>query len=192
SRPSSGHVYLKLKDAESQLNTVVYRGVALRLRFDLQDGMEVIAKGRLIVYVPRGEYQLQVEEIQPKGIGPLELAFRQLKEKLSVKGYFEPRRKKRLPCFPRRVALVTSPTGAAVRDMLEILNRRWPALEVWVCPVPVQGEGAAAKIAEAITTLNTLSGIDVLIVGRGGGGLEDLWPCNEGVVGDAIRAPRLP
>src|SRR5205807_1976223 len=161
SRPSSGHVYLKLKDAESQLNSVVYRGVALRLRFDLQDGMEVIAKGRLIVYVPRGEYQLQVEEIQPKGIGPLELAFRQLKEKLSIKGYFEPRRKKKLPHFPRRVVLVTSPTGAAVRDMLEILNRRWPALEVWVCPVPVQGDGAAAKIAEAITRLNTLPGIDV-------------------------------
>src|SRR5262245_46882832 len=132
SRPSSGHVYLKLKDAESQLNTVIYRGVALRLRYDLQDGMEVIAKGRLIIYVPRGEYQLQVEEIQPRGIGPLELAFRQLKEKLSVKGYFEPRRKKKLPRFPRRVVLVTSPTGSAVRDMLEILNRRWPALEVWV------------------------------------------------------------
>ncbi|MBI1918450.1 MAG: exodeoxyribonuclease VII large subunit [Planctomycetes bacterium] len=191
-RPSSGHLYLKLKDAESQLNTVIYRGVALRLRFDLQDGMEVIAKGRLIVYVPRGEYQLQVEEIQPKGIGPLELAFRQLKEKLSIKGYFEPRRKKTLPRFPSRVVLVTSPTGAAVRDMLEVLNRRWPALEVWVCPVPVQGDGAAAKIAEAITTLNTLSGIDVLIVGRGGGSLEDLWPFNEEVVADAIHASRIP
>src|SRR5207245_10245701 len=135
SRPSSGHLYLKLKDAESQLNTVIYRGVALRLRFDLQDGMEIIAKGRLIVYVPRGEYQLQIEEIQPKGIGPLELAFRQLKEKLSIRGYFDPRRKKKLPRFPRRVVLVTSPTGAAVRDMLEILNRRWPALEIWICPV---------------------------------------------------------
>jgi exodeoxyribonuclease VII large subunit len=191
-RPSSGHVYLKLKDADSQLNAVVYRGVALRLRFDLQDGMEVIARGRLIVYVPRGEYQLQVEEIQPKGIGPLELAFRQLKEKLSVRGYFDPRRKKRLPRFPRRVVLVTSPTGAAVRDMLEILNRRWPALEVWVCPVPVQGEGAGAKIAEAIARLNTLDGIDVMIVGRGGGSLEDLWPFNEEVVADAIYASRIP
>jgi exodeoxyribonuclease VII large subunit len=192
SRPSSGHVYLKLKDADSQLNAVVYRGVALRLRFDLQDGMDVIARGRLIVYVPRGEYQLQVEEIQPKGIGPLELAFRQLKEKLSVRGYFDPRRKKRLPRFPRRVVLVTSPTGAAVRDMLEILNRRWPALEVWVCPVPVQGEGAGAKIAEAIARLNTLDGIDVMIVGRGGGSLEDLWPFNEEVVADAIYASRIP
>src|SRR5260370_31094192 len=181
SRPSSGHVYLKLKDAESQLNTVVYRGVALRLRFDLQDGMEVIARGRLIVYVPRGEYQLQVEEIQPKGIGPLELAFRQLKEKLSVRGYFEKGRKKKLPRFPRRVVLVTSPTGAAVRDTLAVLNRRWPALEVWVCPVPVQGDGAAAKIAEAIARLNTLSAIDIMIGGRGVSRLDDLWPFNEEV-----------
>jgi len=154
--------------------------------------MEVIARGRLIVYTPRGEYQLQVEEIQPKGIGPLELAFRQLKEKLSVRGYFDPRRKKQLPRFPRRVVLVTSPTGAAVRDMLEILNRRWPALEVWVCPVPVQGDGAGARIAEAIARLNTLDGIDVMIVGRGGGSLEDLWPFNEEVVADAIYASRIP
>src|SRR5262245_54698196 len=185
-RPSSGHLYLKLKDAGSQINTVIYRGVALRLRFDLQDGMEVIARGRVTVYVPRGEYQLLVEELQPRGIGALELAFRQLKEKLSVRGYFEPVRKKPLPRFPARVVLVTSPTGAAVRDMLEILTRRWPALEIWVCPVPVQGEGAAAKIAEAIDRLNTLSGIDVMIVGRGGGSLEDLWPFNEEVVASAI------
>src|SRR5262245_2902984 len=109
-RPSSGHLYLKLKDSGSQLNTVIYRGVALRLRFDLQDGLEVIARGRLILYVPRGEYQLQVEEVQPRGIGALELAFRQLKQKLSIKGYFEPRRKKKLPRFPRRVVLVTSTT----------------------------------------------------------------------------------
>src|SRR5437763_8723079 len=184
-RPSSGHLYLKLKDAGSQLNTVVYRGVALRLRFDLQDGMEVIARGRVIVYVPRGEYQLQVEEIQPQGIGPLELAFRQLKEKLSARGYFEPRRKKKLPRFPRRAVLVTSPTGAAVRDMLEILMRRWPALEVWVRPVPVQGGGAGAKIAEAIDQLNRFDDIDVMIVGRGGGSLEELWPVNEEAVADA-------
>jgi exodeoxyribonuclease VII large subunit len=191
-RPQSGHVYCKLKDAESQLNTVLYRGVAMRLRFDLQDGMEVIARGRLIVFVPRGEYQLQVEEIQPRGIGPLELAFRQLKEKLSAKGYFLPARKKKLPRFPRRIALVTSPTGAAVRDMLEILMRRWPSVEVWVRPVPVQGEGAGVKIAEAIAELNALASIDVLIVGRGGGSLEDLWPFNEEVVADAIYRSRIP
>jgi exodeoxyribonuclease VII large subunit len=191
-RPSSGHLYLKLKDGESQLNTVVYRGVALRLRFDLADGMEVVARGRLIVYVPRGEYQLQVEEIEPRGIGPLELAFRQLKERLSGLGYFDPRRKKPLPRFPRRVARVTIPTGAAVRDMLEILQRRWPAVEVWVRPVPVQGEGAAEKIAEAVRELNRLGGVDVMIVGRGGGSLEDLWPFNEEAVARAIFESRVP
>ncbi len=191
-RPSSGHLYLKLKDSEACLSTVIYRGVSLRLKFDLRDGMEVIARGRLNVYVPHGEYQLSVEELQPKGIGPLELAFRQLKEKLSVRGYFNPKRKKRLPRFPRRVVLVTSPTGAAVRDMLEILGRRWPATEVWVCPVPVQGDGAGAKIAEAVSRLNRIREIDVLIVGRGGGSLEDLWAFNEECVADALFASRIP
>jgi exodeoxyribonuclease VII large subunit len=198
SRPSSGHVYLTLKDDEAPLRAVVYRGVALRMKFDLRDGMRVIARGRLSVFVPRGEYQLQVEEVQPKGIGPLELAFRQLKEKLSAKGYFDPRRKKPLPRFPRRVVLVTSPTGSAVRDMLEVLLGRWPALEVWVCPVRVQGEGAAAEIASAIDVLNRFGGphgahpLDVLILGRGGGSLEDLWPFNEECVAQAIFASRIP
>ena len=196
-RPSSGHVYLTLKDDEAPLKAVVYRGVALRLRFDLRDGMRVIARGRLILYTPRGEYQLQVEEVQPKGIGPLELAFRQLKEKLSLKGYFEPGRKKKLPRIPRRVAVVTSPTGSAVRDIIEVLGRRWPAVEVWVCPVPVQGEGAAAEIARAIGLLNRIgrraeTAIDVMIVGRGGGSLEDLWPFNEECLADAIYASRIP
>jgi exodeoxyribonuclease VII large subunit len=199
-RPSSGHLYLTLKDADAPLRTVIYRGVALRMRFDLRDGMSVIVRGRLTVYVPRGEYQLQVEEVQPKGIGPLELAFRQLKEKLSLKGYFEPARKKPLPRVPRRVVLVTSPTGSAVRDMLEILSRRWKPAEVWVCPVPVQGEGAAKEIAAAVDRLNLLGGpdappdrrIDVLIVGRGGGSLEDLWPFNEEVLADAVYRSRIP
>src|SRR5436305_1885674 len=140
----------------------------------LKDGMEMIARGRLSVYVPRGEYQLQIEELHPKGIGALELAFQQLKEKLFGLGYFERGRKKPLPRFPKRVALVTSPTGAAVRDMLEILGRRWPALEVWVCPVAVQGDGAAEQIAAALHLLNEVDGVDVVIVGRGGGSLEDL------------------
>src|SRR5947209_10179725 len=157
-RPSSGHVYLTLKDDEAPLKAVVYRGVALRMRFDLRDGMRVIARGRLILYTPRGEYQLQVEEVQPKGIGPLELAFRQLKEKLSLKGYFEPGRKKKLPRNPRPVAVVTSPTGSAVRDVLEILSRRWPAAEAVVCPVRVQGEGAALEISAALGLLNRVGG----------------------------------
>jgi exodeoxyribonuclease VII large subunit len=192
SRPSSGHVYLKLKDAEALLNAVIYRGIAMRLRFDLKDGMEVVARGRLAVYVPRGEYQLAIEEVQPRGIGALELALRQLREKLFLKGYFDPQRKRPLPRFPKRVCLVTSPTGAAVRDMIEILGRRWPSAEVWVCPVPVQGEGAGLRIAEAMTRLNRLRDIDILIVGRGGGSLEDLWAFNEECVADAIHASRVP
>ncbi|HZT82155.1 MAG TPA: exodeoxyribonuclease VII large subunit [Gemmataceae bacterium] len=189
---TSGHWYLKLKDADALLSTVIYRGVNLRLKFDLRDGLKVVARGMLTVYVPRGEYQFQVEQVQPEGIGPLELAFRQLKEKLSAAGYFEPRRKKPLPRFPRRVVLVTSPTGAAVRDMLEIINRRWPAVEVWVCPVPVQGDGAAEKIAQAIGRLNRIRGIDVMIVGRGGGSLEDLWAFNEECLAEAIYRSRIP
>jgi exodeoxyribonuclease VII large subunit len=192
SRPQSGHIYLTLKDAEATLRTVIYRGIALRLRFDLRDGLEVIARGRLSVYVPQGSYQLTVEELQPRGIGPLELAFQQLREKLLLKGYFDPKRKRPLPRFPRRVILVTSPTGAAVRDMIEILGRRWPSAEVWICPVPVQGEGAGLKIAEAMGRLNRVQGIDVLIVGRGGGSLEDLWAFNEECVARAIHSSRIP
>jgi exodeoxyribonuclease VII large subunit len=197
SRPSAyGHQYLTLKDEEAPLKAVLYRAIALRLRFDLRDGMRVIVRGRLTLYMPRGEYQLLIEEIQPKGIGPLELAFRQLKEKLSLKGYFEPKRKRKLPRIPHRLVLVTSPSGSAVRDMLEILSRRWPAAEVWICPVHVQGEGAAAEIAEAIGMLNRIAvtgpAIDVLIVGRGGGSLEDLWTFNEECVAQAIFHSRIP
>jgi exodeoxyribonuclease VII large subunit len=192
-RPNSGHVYLTLKDEEAPLRAVVYRGVALRLKYDLHDGMRVIARGRLSVYTPRGEYQLLVEEVQPKGVGPLELAFRQLKERLSVLGYFEPDRKRPIPRIPRRVALITSPTGSAVRDMLEVFARRWPALEVWVCPARVQGDEAAAEIAAAIGLLNHLKApIDVLVLARGGGSLEDLWPFNEAVVAHAIFRSHIP
>jgi len=200
-RPASGHQYLTLKDEEAPLRCMLPRGVSLRMRFDLQDGMHVIARGRLTVYLVRGEYQLQIEEVQPKGIGPLELAFRQLKEKLSAKGYFKPERKKKLPRIPRRVALITSSTGSAVRDMLEILGRRWPVTEVWVVPVRVQGEGAREEIAAAIERLNRIAGpattsklgpVDVLILGRGGGSLEDLWPFNEEIVANAIYHSRIP
>jgi exodeoxyribonuclease VII large subunit len=199
-RPASGHLYLTLKDEEAPLKTVIYRGVALRMKFDLRDGMRVIVKGKLTVYPPRGEYQLQVEQVQPKGIGPLELAFRQLKEKLFARGYFDPARKKPLPRIPDRVCLITSGTGSAVRDMLQILQRRWPAVEVWVCPVRVQGEGAAEDIAGAIMLLNRIGSpdappsrrIDVLMIGRGGGSLEDLWPFNEEIVANAIHASRIP
>ena len=198
SRPSSGHVYLSLKDEEAPMPAVVYRGVALRLRFDLRDGMRVIARGRLSVYPPQGKYQLSVEEIQPRGIGPLELAFRQLKEKLSLAGYFEPGRKKKLPAIPRRVALLASATGSAVRDVLETLARRWPAADVLVCPVRVQGEGAALEIATTIGLLNTFGSkggrlpVDVAVIARGGGSLEDLWAFNEEIVAHAIHRSRIP
>jgi exodeoxyribonuclease VII large subunit len=196
-RPNSGHIYLTLKDAGSQLRSVMYRGVAMRVRFEPRDGMEVLVRGRISVYAPRGEYQFIIEELQPKGIGALELALRQLREKLLTKGYFDPRRKKPLPRFPNRVALVTSPTGAAVRDMLEMFDKRWPATEVIVCPVRVQGEGAAQEIAAMLGLLNRLHAegnlvLDAVIVGRGGGSLEDLWAFNEEVVADAIFASWIP
>ena len=170
----------------------------MRLKFDLRDGMRVIVRGRLGVYAPRGEYQLLVEQVQPKGIGPLDLAFRQLKERLFVRGYFDPARKKPIPRIPRRIALVTSPTGSAVRDMLEVLARRWPAVEVWVCPVPVQGDDAAPQIAAALGFLNRVGArggqtpIDTLLLARGGGSLEDLWPFNEEVVAQAIVRSEIP
>ncbi|HEV3119162.1 MAG TPA: exodeoxyribonuclease VII large subunit [Gemmataceae bacterium] len=192
SRPASGHIYLCLKDKESQIRAVVWRTQALRVQWPLKEGMEVIARGRLTVYVPRGEYQLQVDELQPKGLGALELALRQLKEKLLKLGYFAPERKKPLPRFPRRVALVTSASGAAVRDMLEILGRRWPAVEAWVCPVRVQGDGAAEEIAAAVRLLNRLRMVDVMIVGRGGGSTEDLWAFNAECVARAIFESRIP
>jgi exodeoxyribonuclease VII large subunit len=191
-RPASGHVYFTLKDAQAQLRCVMFRGVASRARFELRDGLEVIVQGRVSVYLARGEYQLSVEEIRPKGIGALELAFRQLREKLSAEGLFEPGRKKPLPRFPRRIVLITSPTGAAVRDMLEILGRRWPLTEVWISPVRVQGDDAAAEIAAALRMVNRLTGIDAIIVGRGGGSLEDLWAFNEEVVARAIHASHIP
>lgn len=196
-KPSSGHVYLTLKDSGAQLRTVIWRSVASRIRFDLRDGLEVVVGGRLSVYAPRGEYQLVVEQVQPKGIGALELALRQRREKLLQMGYFAPERKKPLPPFPRRIGLVTSPSGAAIRDILEILGRRWPAVEVVVCPVRVQGEGAAEEVAAAITLLNQLRDteelpVDVMIVGRGGGSLEDLWAFNEECVAHAIFASRIP
>lgn len=196
-RPSSGHLYFKLKDSEAVLSAVIWRAVAYRLRFDLRDGLEVIARGRLTVYPPRGEYQLSIEEVQPKGIGAQELALRQLREKLFRLGYFAKERKKPLPRFPRRIALVTSPTGAAVRDMLEILGRRWPAVEVWLCPAKMQGDGAAQEIAAAVRLLNRLHvrrtlPIDVMILGRGGGSIEDLWAFNEEVVAHAIFESKIP
>src|SRR5438093_1478003 len=193
----SGHVYFRLKDEDAILPAVIWRSTVARLRFEPHDGLEVIACGRIEVYPPHGKYQLVIQALQPKGLGALELAFRQLCEKLSKLGYFESARKRPLPRFPRRVALVTSPSGAAIRDMLKILSSRWPALEIWICPVPVQGDGAAEQIASAIRVLNRLhahgeTAIDVMIVGRGGGSLEDLWSFNEECLARAIFESCIP
>lgn len=194
-RPASGHLYLSLKDAKSQLRAVVYRGVALRLRFEPRDGQEVVARGKVGVYEPRGEYQLLIEEMHAKGLGAAEAALRQLREKLFRLGYFDPKRKRPLPRFPRRIALVTSGTGAAVRDLLNILGERWPSAEVAVCPTRVQGDGAGDSIAAALRRVSRLSAdwpIDVVIVGRGGGSAEDLAAFNEEVVAQAIFASSVP
>jgi exodeoxyribonuclease VII large subunit len=192
SRPSSGHIYLTLKDAQAQLRSVLWRSAAVRNRFELREGLQVIANGRLTVYPARGDYQLQIEELHPKGIGAAELALRQLKERLQRLGYFASQRKKPLPRFPRRVALVTSPSGAAVRDMLEVLGRRWPNLDIWVCPVRVQGQGAAEEVADAIRLVNRLDLADVIVVGRGGGSIEDLWAFNAECVAHALFESRIP
>ncbi|MCR4413107.1 MAG: exodeoxyribonuclease VII large subunit [Thermoguttaceae bacterium] len=192
-RPQSGHCYFTLKDDKARISAVVWRMTASRVRFDLHDGLEVICRGHVEVYAPRGKYQLIVEAIEPKGIGALELALRQLRDRLAREGLFDPSRKRGLPRFPRRIAVVTSPTGAAIRDFLEVLRRRWGAADVLVVPVRVQGEGSAQEVAAAIGLVNRLAlPIDCLAVLRGGGSLEDLWAFNEEVVVRAIHASRIP
>ena len=192
-RPArSGHVYLTLKDDQSQISAVIWRSTAARLKFDLADGLEVVARGGVEVYLPRGQYQLVIKQLTPKGVGALELAFRQLQERLSTEGLFDAERKQPIPRFPRRIALVTSPTGAAVRDMLQVITRRWPAVEIVLLPVRVQGAGAAEEIARAIELVPALPRVDVVIAGRGGGSLEDLWAFNEEIVARAIAECPIP
>ncbi|GAB1721220.1 MAG: exodeoxyribonuclease VII large subunit [Nitrospira sp. CR1.1] len=190
--PSSGHLYFTLKDSQSQLRGVLFRSGALRLRFALQEGLAVIARGRISVYEPRGEYQLIVESLDPKGVGALQLAFEQLKERLSQEGLFDESRKRRLPSFPRTVGVVTSLTGAAIRDIVAVLRRRCPVVNILIAPVPVQGEGAGAQIAAAISVLSAMPQVEVLIVGRGGGASEDLGAFNEEAVVRAIARSRVP
>jgi exodeoxyribonuclease VII large subunit len=185
-RAGSGHIYLSLKDDSAQIRAVVWRSTAVRLKFDLRDGLEVVAAGAVEVYEARGTYQLVVERLLPQGVGALELAFRQMCEKLAAQGLFATERKRKLPRFPRRIALVTSPSGAAVRDMLQIIGRRWRAVDVVIVPVAVQGETAAAEIAAALRSVHAIPGVELVIAGRGGGSLEDLWAFNEEVVARAI------
>lgn len=190
--PGSGHVYCTLKDKTSQIRAVLFRPSAVRLRFALQEGLQVIVRGRLTVYEPRGEYQIVLDTVEPKGIGALQLAFEQLKARLAAEGLFDQDRKKPIPAFPRTVGVVTSLTGAAIRDILAVLRRRWPTLHILIAPVQVQGESAGRQIAGALTALNDLGTVDVIIVGRGGGSLEDLWSFNEEIVVRAIAVSRVP
>jgi exodeoxyribonuclease VII large subunit len=194
-RPQSGHCYLTLKDDRAQLRAVMWRGVAMRVRFGLHDGLEVICRGHLDVYAQRGSYQLVIQDIVPRGMGALELALRQLREKLTREGLFDAARKRPLPPFVRRIAVVTSPTGAAICDFLQVLGRRCRGADVMVVPVRVQGEGAAAEIAAAIETVNGLAKPfrpDCIVATRGGGSMEDLWAFNEEIVVRAIAASQIP
>jgi len=191
-RHHSGHLYFTLKDERSQLRTVMFRSDAARVPFGLKDGLQVICRGRINVYEPRGEYQLIVELMEPKGKGALQLAFEQLKEKLKKEGLFDPQFKKKLPLLPKKVGVVTSPRGAAVVDILRTLERRFARLHILIYPVKVQGEGAAEEIVEGIEYLGRLTDIDVIIVGRGGGSIEDLWAFNEEKVARAIFACPIP
>jgi exodeoxyribonuclease VII large subunit len=191
-QPSSGHLYFTLKDERSQIPAVLFRSARRYLKFRPADGTEVLARGPLTVYEPRGAYQIQVEWMEPRGKGALQLAFEQLKEKLKKEGLFDAERKKPLALLPQRIGIVTSPTGAAVRDICRILHTRFPNLEVVIYPAQVQGDLAAAEIAQGVRILNRLGGFDALIVGRGGGSLEDLWPFNEESVARAIAASKIP
>ena len=190
--PPSGHTYFTLKDELSQIRAVLFKGQARHLRFEPEDGLQVICRGRVSLYEKRGEYQLILEVMEPKGIGALQLAFLQLKERLEKEGLFDSDRKKPLPMLPRKIGIVTSPTGAVIRDMLHIIDRRFENVHILLYPVRVQGEGASIEIAEAIDYMNQHGDLDVIIVGRGGGSLEDLWPFNEEVVARAISRSRIP
>ena len=193
SRPHSGHVYFTLRDEAAQIRAVIWRSVASRLRFQLEDGQQVVCHGDIDVYPPRGTYQLVVRQVEPRGLGALQLAFKQLQRRLEAAGLFERARKRPLPPFPRRVGFVTSPTGAAIRDFLQVAARRFRGVEILVIPARVQGEGAADEIARAIGLANRLRPLlDVLVVGRGGGSIEDLWSFNEEIVVRAIVASQTP
>lgn len=187
----SGHAYFTIKDQDSQIDAVIFRARLMRLRFSPDNGIEVVARGQVTVYEKRGSYQIVCEEIQPKGLGALQLAFEQLKRKLEAEGIFDPAHKKPLPLLPRRIGVVTSPTGAAIRDILHVLDRRFANVHVLLYPARVQGEGAAAEIVEGIRALDAY-GVDVMIVGRGGGSLEDLWPFNEEITVRAVFAAQTP
>lgn len=190
--PPSGHIYFTLKDDLSQIRVVLFKNQARGLRFSPEDGLHVICRGRVSLYEKRGEYQLILEEMEPKGIGALQLAFLQLKERLEKEGFFDPSRKKPIPMVPQTIGIVTSPTGAVIRDMLQIIERRFENVHLLLYPVRVQGEGAASEIAKGIEYFNEQMEVDVILVARGGGSLEDLWAFNEEEVARAIFYSQIP
>ena len=190
--PTSGHSYFNLKDNDACIKAVLFKATARTLKLMLKEGMEVLAKGRLTVYEPKGEYQLVLDTLEPVGAGALQAAFEDLKKRLAAEGLFDTAKKKPLPFLPRRIGIVTSPTGAAVRDILAVLARRAPGVEITIAPVRVQGDGSASEIANGIRRLDREGLVDVIIVARGGGSLEDLWAFNEEVVARALSACKTP
>jgi exodeoxyribonuclease VII large subunit len=191
-RHGSGHVYFTLKDSDAQIKAVLFRSAAERVSFPLEDGMQVVASGRITIYEAYGSYQIVAHALERAGIGALELAFRRLMERLEKEGLFDPARKKPLPAYPFRIAVVTSPTGAAVRDIVSTIRRRWPPAEILLFPVAVQGSQAAPDIVRALSLVPSLPDLDVIILGRGGGSIEDLWAFNEEAVARAIYACPVP
>lgn len=189
---SSGHHYMTLKDEGASINAVMFRSDAMRLKFRLENGMKVIVRARVSSFPRTGQVQLYISEVIPDGAGALNLAFEQLKKKLQAEGLFDPAHKKPIPSCPQRIALVTSPTGAAVRDMIRILGRRWPLAKVTLYPAQVQGQGAAESIDRALMLANAIGEADVILCGRGGGSMEDLWAFNEEVVARAIYDSAIP
>ena len=188
----SGHMYMTIKDETASLKAVMFAGNASRLKFSVENGMKVIAFGTVSLFPRDGSFQLYITDMQPDGVGALNIAFEQLKKKLEAEGLFSQAHKKPIPQFPKRVGVVTSSTGAAIQDIFNVLKRRYPACEVVVRPAQVQGEGAAQDIARAIDEFNALGGADVLIVGRGGGSVEDLWAFNEEIVARAVYNSHIP
>jgi len=191
-RPASGHLYFSLKDSQAQVRCALFRNRSLLLRFRPADGMKVLVRGRVSLYEPRGDFQLIAEHMEEAGHGALQRAFEELKARLAAEGLFDPARKRPLPAVPRRIGVITSPSGAALRDVLSVIRRRYPLAGVVLYPVPVQGEGAAQKIAAMLKLASSRGECDVLILARGGGSLEDLWAFNEEMVARAIRACAIP
>ena len=189
---NTGHLYFTLKDGASQIKAVMFRSAVRYLKFKPEDGLKVVARGKISVYDPKGEYQILCEHMEPKGLGALQQAFEQLKKKLAAEGLFDPARKRPLPALPRRIGLVTSIDGAALRDVIRVLRRRYPNAHLVISPTRVQGEGAGREVAHAIRKVARIEAVDVIIVARGGGSLEDLWAFNEEVLARAVAASPVP